>query len=173
MTTGHWSSAPCWTRSTCCGCQSLVGKARCDPHWRVHVWLYRWGNSHSIGKRLPTIFRLATHSVPLVKQRDTRSQWMPCCWLSCAAFETGQLKQDNLKVQEGQQQWPLTHISVGTPSGYIMCFKSRISNKLYTNSRQIYVYKKYIFSIKTLSTVSVVSLHTMKRRQYCSESDKK
>lgn len=37
--------------STCCGCQSMVGKARCDTHWRVHVWLSRWGNSHYIGER--------------------------------------------------------------------------------------------------------------------------
>lgn len=48
---GYWSSAPCWTHCTCCGCQSLVGKARCDPHWCVHVWLSHWGNSHAIAER--------------------------------------------------------------------------------------------------------------------------
>lgn len=74
-------------------------------------------------ERLP-IFRLATHSVPLVKQQDTRSQRRPCSWLSWAAFETRQLKQDNLKVRGGQQQWPLTYIDMRTPSGYIICFKS-------------------------------------------------
>lgn len=82
--------------STCCGCQSMVGKARCDTHWRVHVWLSHWGNSHYIGERgclsldWPLIQILSWSNRTHARSGDPAAGWAE---LSCLWNQTAETRQ--------------------------------------------------------------------------------